>query len=105
VSARTFNTRVLYVNWDSFQQNEIDDSIANLESTTSDNDPENKEGAEQTKQLPDKIRALQSKVGMTCVVDLAFIANAVMHCYQETADWFDDLDERMGYPLRSGGPG
>jgi hypothetical protein len=77
VSAKAFNTRALCVNWDSFEQNEIDDSIANLESTTSDNDPENKEEAEQTKQLTDKIRAFQSKVGLTWAIDLAFIANAV----------------------------
>jgi hypothetical protein len=86
--AKALNAHVLYVNWASFEQFEIDDSIEALEST-----PEDSEVDEETKKQIAQIRAFQSKVGITCVIDLAFLADGVVHIFQETANWFDEFSE------------
>lgn len=84
--AKAFHARVLYVNWAPFEQFEIDDSISLLESTHEDGEED-----EAAKKQVAQIRAFESKVGITCVIDLAFFANGVIHTYQETADWFDEF--------------
>ncbi len=32
---------------------------------------------------------------MTCIIDLAFVSNSVVHIYQETANWFDEFEELL----------
>jgi hypothetical protein len=86
--AKAFDALVLYVNWAPFEQFQIDDSVSALELACEDGD-ENEESKRQIAQ----IRAFQTKVGLTCVIDLAFLANGVIHIYQETADWFDEFSE------------
>jgi hypothetical protein len=86
--AKAFNAHILYVNWAPFEQFEIDDSIAALESS-----PEDRAEDEETNKQMAQIRAFQSKVGMTCVIDLAFLTNGVIHIYQESADWFDEFSD------------
>lgn len=85
--AKALDAHVLYVNWAPFEQFEIDDSIAAVESP-----PEDGERGGDAKNQMAQIRAFQSKVGLTCVIDLAFVANGVVHVYQETADWFDEFN-------------
>ncbi len=86
--AKAFNAHILYLNWVPFEQFEIDDALVVLESIPEDGE----EGAE-TKKQKTQIRAFQSKVSLTCVIDLAFLANGVIHIYQETADWFDEFSD------------
>jgi hypothetical protein len=86
--AKAFDAHVLYVNWAPFEQFQIDDSVLALGSSSEDGDVDK----ETTKQV-DQLRAFQSKVGMTCVIDLAFFANGVTHIYQETAAWFDEFSD------------
>lgn len=92
VCARTLGASVLYLNWAPFEQFEIDDSISKLESKMTEDDEEDNE----IKKLQSQVRGFQSKVGMTCVIDLAFVANGVVHVYQETADWFDEFGDLTG---------
>jgi hypothetical protein len=83
--------KVVYVNWAPFDQFQIDEVISALRSDGSEL-PGNGEDSESLAQ----IRAFQSKVGLTCVVDLAFVANGILHLYQETAEWFDEFGEVAG---------
>lgn len=83
--ARTIGANILYLNWAPFEQFQIDDAISTLESKLA----EGTEEEEETKNLLCQVRTFQSKVGLTCVIDLAFISSGVVHIYQETADWFD----------------
>jgi len=32
---------------------------------------------------------------LTCIIDLAFVSNSVVHIYQETANWFDEFEELL----------
>jgi hypothetical protein len=84
--AKAFDARVLYVNWAPFEQFDIDDAVSVVESNSEGGD----EDRELTKQI-DQLRAFQPKVGLTCLIDLAFCASGVIHTHQETADWFDEF--------------
>lgn len=86
--AKALSVRVLYVNWAPFEQFEIDESIEALRSK-----PDQGEQGKETEKAIAEIRQFQSKVGITCVVDLAFVANGVLHTFQETADWFDEFTD------------
>jgi hypothetical protein len=86
--ARTLSAQVLYINWIPFEQFEIDESSAKLQSDSEDGDQ-----SSETKESIEEIRAFQSKVGMTCAIDVGFIANGVVHLYQDTADWFDAFND------------
>jgi hypothetical protein len=86
--AKAFDGHVLYINWFPFEQFQIDESVSALESASEDGD----EDEETTKQM-NQLRAFQSKVGITCVIDLAFLADGVVHIFQETADWFDEFSD------------
>jgi len=92
VCGRTLSATILYVNWAPFEQFEVDDAMSKLESEIAEDDDEE----EETKKLLTQVRAFQSKVGLTCVIDLAFVANGMVHIYQETADWFDEFGDLIG---------
>ncbi len=87
--ARTVGANILYLNWAPFEQFEVDDAVAALESKLAENTYEE----EETKKLVSQVRTFQSKVGLTCVIDLAFVASGVVHIYQETAEWFDEFND------------
>ncbi len=89
--ARTVGANVLYVNSAPFEQFQVDDAISVLESKLADGAKEE----EETKRLVSQVRTFQPKVGLTCIIDLAFVANGVVHIYQETADWFDEFNDSV----------
>ena len=92
VCAKTVGANILYLNWAPFEQFEIDDAVSKLESEiTEDTGP-----GDDKEKLLSQVRAFQQKVGLTCVIDLAFVANGVVHIYQETADWFDEFRGLIG---------
>jgi hypothetical protein len=88
--AEELGSKVVYVNWAPFEQFQIDEAVSCLESDGS-GLPADEEKTELA-----QIRAFQSRVGSTCVIDLAFVANGVLHLYQQTADWFDEFGELTG---------
>jgi hypothetical protein len=87
--AKTLNASILYVSWDSFEQSEIDDAVSKLESEITEDHEEDRD----TSNLLNEVRAFQPKVGLTRVIELVFVANGMVHYYQETADWSDEFDE------------
>jgi hypothetical protein len=91
--AKASNTNILYLSWDSFDQDDIDDSLSKLESDILKGDEKQLGHPEQIKKLTSQILEFQSRVGLTCVVDLGFVANGVVHTYRETTDWFDKFTE------------
>ncbi len=89
VCARAVGAGILYLNWAPFEQFEIDDAVSALESRLA----EGGEGADEERELLNKVRTFQSKVGLTCAIDLAFLANGVIHICQETTEWFDAFSD------------
>jgi len=92
VCARTLSANILYVNSALFEEFEIDDAVSKLESEIAEDDDEERE----TQKLLRQVRAFQPKVGLTCVIDLAFVASGIVHIYQQTADWFDEFRDLTG---------
>jgi hypothetical protein len=87
--AKVLSPNILYVNWAPFEQFEIDDAISKLESKITEDEEEDKE----TNKLLSQVRAFQPKVGITCFIELVFIADGVVHIYEECADWFDEFGD------------
>jgi hypothetical protein len=83
--AKLLNAQVLYVSREIFEEADIADAVETHQLGD--------EIAEEDLPSTDTIKSYQSKVGMTCMFDLAFCANGVLHTYQETAVWFDEFQE------------
>jgi hypothetical protein len=92
--AKIAGANILYLNWAPFEQFQIDDAVEELESKLAE-DEEQTEGSDETSALVRQAREFDAKVGLTCVIDLAFVASGVTHIYQETADWFDKFNELL----------
>lgn len=86
--AADLGAKVAYVNWAPFEQFEIDEAVSALQADESELSP-----ARGQAESLEEIRTFQTKVGLTCVIDLAFVANGILHLYQKTADWFDKFGE------------
>ncbi|MHB8542006.1 MAG: hypothetical protein ACYDCD_13865 [Candidatus Acidiferrales bacterium] len=89
--ARAMNANVLYLTSAPFERSQIDEAIANLESELSEHEGKKNDTSE-TKELLSQVRAFEPKVGLTCTIELAFVANGVIHIYQEAPDWFDEFE-------------
>jgi hypothetical protein len=87
VCAKALSPKILYVSWAQFEQSQIDDAISKLESKITEDVEEDKE----TNKLLSQVRSFQSKVGLTYFIELVFIADAVVHIYEESTDWFDEF--------------
>ncbi len=88
--ARALKASVLYLNWAPFEQSQVDDAVAALESDPLDERPDHEET-----NLLANLRAFESKVGLTCVIDVAFVANGIVHTHQEAADWFAEFEQLL----------
>ena len=87
--AKSLKAEVIYLNWTPFEEFQVDDAVSELESTITQNDGSELEGA---KDRLSKITKFKKKVGLTCVIDLAFVASGVIHIYQKVADWFNEFE-------------
>jgi len=92
--ARAVSARILYLNWAPFEQFQVDDAVSEIESELTESEGQDDETKE-TKKLLTQIRAYETKVGLICIIDLAFVSNGVVHFYQETVDWFHEFEELL----------
>jgi len=92
--ATAVNAKVLYLTWAPFEQFQVDEVVAELESELAEREGR-EDGASETRELVGDARAFESKVGLTCIIELAFVANGVLHIYQENPGWFDEFEELL----------
>ncbi|HXN65075.1 MAG TPA: hypothetical protein VN862_07050 [Candidatus Acidoferrales bacterium] len=85
--AKTFNATILYLDWAPFEQSEIDEAVSKVESELNGEIAQDKEAAE----ILNQIQRFHAKVGSTCVIDLAFVANGTLHVYEQTSDWWEEF--------------
>ena len=90
--AKAVRTKMLYFNWASFDEFQVDEAVGHLERNIAGG---NGAGFEQSNSPPSRreIEAYRDKVGMTAVIDLAFIHQDVVHIHQCFADWFRTFEE------------
>jgi hypothetical protein len=88
--AKSANTRIAYLHWESFEESEVDEALVALNNDAGDSQSEIK----QDKLQRSEIEQFREKVGLTAFLELAFISNGISHIYCKTAEWipkFEDL--------------
>ncbi len=92
--AKAVSASVIYLNWAPFERFQVDEAVAEIEARLAEGDGSNDEKKE-TQKLLAKIREFGANVGLTCIIDIAFVSNGVVHLYQKTADWFSEFEELL----------
>ncbi len=90
--AKAVGAKMLYLNWAPFEDLQVDEAVQHLEKTLA---AGSGTGIEQSDSLPSRteIEAYRDKVGVTAVIDVAFLHEDVVHIYQCFADWFQAFEE------------
>jgi hypothetical protein len=90
--AKAVGAKLLYVNWAPFEEFQVDEAVEHLEAAIA---AGSEAETHQRDSLPSnrEIEAYRNKVGMTAVIDLAFMYNDVVHIHQCFADWFQTFEE------------
>jgi hypothetical protein len=90
--AKAAGARMLYVNWAPFEEFQVDEAVEQLERTATAGRGLN---TEQPDSVPSRreIEAYRDRVGVTAVIDLAFVHEDVVHIHQCFADWFQAFEE------------
>src|SRR5229473_41150 len=88
--AKNLKAQVVYLNWTPFEQFQVEEAVSELELKMANNDGLSDE-LEDAKDRLNRMTKFKTKVGLTCLIDLAFVAHGVIHIYQKTADWFDEF--------------
>ncbi len=89
--AKSLKAEAIYLNWAPFEQFQVDDAVSEIESELAENEGLDDETRSIKKRL-DQIAEFKNKVGLTSVIDLAFVADGVVHIYQKTANWFNEFE-------------
>jgi len=94
--AKAVEAKLLYLNWAPFEEFQIDEALEHLEKSIASRAGKGTE----PDSLPSSrdIEAYRDEVGVTAVLDLAFMHGDVVHIYQCFADWFQafkDLTEAL----------
>lgn len=90
--AKAIGAKLLYLNWAPFEDFEIDEALENRERTITAGD---NLGVDQPDTAPSRreIESYRDRVGMTAVIDLAFVHEDIVHIYQCFADWFEAFQQ------------
>ena len=89
--AKAVDAKLLYLNWAPFEEFQIDEALERLEECTA----SEAEARTEIDSLPSRydIETYRDKVGVTAVLDLAFMSGEVVHTYQCFADWFQAFED------------
>jgi len=86
-TAKSLGARGVYLSWERFEEAEITEAVATIEIGFV-----NSSGVDVTVKDVEKFRPY---IGMTAVVEVAFIVDGVAHWYEHAADWFREFEELM----------
>jgi hypothetical protein len=90
--AKAAGARMLYLNWAPFEEFQVDEALEHRERAVA---VGSEQGAQQQDSIPSRrdIEAYRDRVGVTAVIDLAFVHDDIVHIYQYFADWFKAFEE------------
>ncbi|MGH9658492.1 MAG: hypothetical protein ACRD96_08105 [Bryobacteraceae bacterium] len=80
-SAKTAGVRLLLVGHRRFEEEEIDEVVEQLASSTL--------SREDRRSVESDLRALRSHIGETCLVEVAFDLQGRFYVYEASSEWFD----------------
>lgn len=92
--ASSLNAKVVYLNWAPFERFQIDEPVSELEAELAGGEAST-EDAQLTKDKIDQLRGFSERVGLTCIIDLAFVVGNTVHLYQKTTAWFDEFNKLL----------
>jgi hypothetical protein len=89
--AKAVEAKLLYLNWAPFEEFEIDEALERLERAVASGTGAGTE----PNSLPSRreIETYRHRVGVTAVIDLAFIHDDLVHIHQCYADWFQAFEK------------
>jgi hypothetical protein len=90
-SAKALGAKVVYLNWAPFEEFQVDEAIA--EGSSEATDDRELEASAEIEEQKKQIEKYCDKVGLTSIIDLAFVLDGVFHIYQLAADWFRAFEE------------
>ena len=94
-AAKSMGAKSIYLNWERFQEAQFIDALATIEAGFV-----NSSGMDVEAKDVEKFRAC---IGLTAVIEIAFIVDGVAHWYEQVADWFktfEELTEESELPIR-----
>jgi hypothetical protein len=89
--AKAAGAKILYLNWAPFEEFQVDEALEHRERTVT---AGSESGVEQANSVPSRrdIEAYRDKVGVTAVIDMAFVHEDLVHIHQCFADWFQAFE-------------
>ena len=90
--AKAAGAKMLYLNWEPFEECQVDEALEHRERTvTAGSEP----GVQEPDSVPSprEIEAYRDRVGVTAVIDLAFVHEDLVHIHQCYADWFQAFEK------------
>src|ERR1700677_4445177 len=83
--AKAAGAKILYLNWAPFEEFQVDEALEHRERTVT---AGSESGVEQANSVPSRrgIEAYRDKVGVTAVIDMAFVHEDLVHIHQCFAD-------------------
>ncbi len=90
--AKSLGARILYLNWAPFEEFQVADALEEAQAL-----PAAAPGAaaRDAASLSQEIEGYREKVGLTAVIDLAFLADGIFHTLEIEADWFRAFQELL----------
>jgi hypothetical protein len=84
-AAKLMGARGVYLNWERFEEAQLTDALRTIEAGFV-----NSSGMEVKVKDGEKFGA---NIGLTAVVEMAFMVDGVAHWYEHVADWFKEFEE------------
>jgi len=84
-AAKSMGAKSVYLNWQRFQEEEFLNALATIEAGFV-----NSSGMDVKVKDVENFRAY---IGLTAIVEIAFIVDGVAHWYEQVADWFKEFEE------------
>lgn len=88
--AKAMAVRTVYLSWLPFEGWQVDDALEDVALPGDETSERKKAELEAYNQ---QVETYREKVGLTAVIELAFVAEAVFHICEITADWFRAFEE------------
>lgn len=87
-AAKSLSVKLVYLNWAPFEEFQIEEALLDEEVASS-----RSMSAEEIEKHNREIAKFSQKVGLTAIVDLAYLFDGVLHIFQKRADWFEAFEE------------
>lgn len=90
-SAKSLGAKVVYLNWAPFEEFQVDEALEDVGPEVSDKG--GSEASAEIEEYNNEVQKYREKVGLTAIIDLAFVLDGVFHIYQLNLDWFRTFEE------------